>query len=255
MCRTRALFAAPTAPLPLERLLALGALVVALAACSRGGDPSVPRDAEAGDAVPSVDATLVVDAAIDAEPGALGDRCPAPAPYPTCATTVAAPAAPRTVIDLTDPAQAAAGRCDAEAPGWPGIALPEDPAAYPVLVRVSSAGFDGACTRCGESVPPFGPTRYGVAFAIPDAIHHDVRHTIAASVNAPWRIVSGGCGKACPYACLSEYLEYRPTTCLSNFGQGLGIATDASDPPVGEFLVELVATPRAFGPCCHLACP
>lgn len=234
------------------------ALAVALGACSRD-EAVAPRDAASVDAddrdAASVDAGDPPDAALDGAPGALSmaGRCPSPAPHPTCATPVALPAMARTVIDLTDPADAAEGRCDSSAVGSPAIVLPEDPAAYPVLVRISSAGFGGTCTRCGESVPPYGPTRYGVAIDVPSSVVGAGLYSVAASVNDPWRVVSGGCGEACPHPCLSQYLEFTPTTCLSSYFSGLGVATDASDPPVAELVVQLV-TPRSVEVCCHLAC-
>jgi hypothetical protein len=216
---------------------------LALAGCGgghpTGGDAGAPADSRA-------------DAATG--PLSMAGRCPSEPPYPTCATTVALPPEARTVIDLNDPAAAAAGRCDSEALGSPAIELPADPAAYPVLVRISADGFTGTCTRCGPSVEPYGPTRYGVAFDVPAAIAGLGTYTVTASVNDPWRVVSGGCGEACPHPCLSQYLEFTTTTCLASYGSGLGVATDALDPPVAELVVQLV-TPRSVEVCCHLACP
>lgn len=182
----------------------------------------------------------------------LADRCEASF-YETCSRTIPLPDRVRTLIDLTDPSLVEEGRCDREFGS--AYTLPDDPEAYPVLVRVASQGFDGECTRCGESRPPFGPTIYGVALEVPyEGILATGQYTIVASVNAPWRVVAGEIGEAGPHACLSEYLEFQPTTCLHSYTEGVGVVTDETDPPIAELLVELLA-PRELEVCCHLPCP
>jgi len=182
----------------------------------------------------------------------LSERCEESV-YEACARTRPLPERVRTVIDLTDGSADIEGRCDdAFGTAYP---LPDDPEPYPVLVRVSSQGFKGTCTRCGDSEPPYGPTTYGIALGLSyEGILRTGEYTVVASVNTPWRIVSGEVGEAGPHACLSQYLEYPPTTCLHSYAEGLGVATDAVDPGVAEVIVDLLS-PRSVEVCCHLPCP
>lgn len=183
----------------------------------------------------------------------LSARCEA-STLPTCERTVELPAEYATVLEYLDPNGDVPGRCDAsDQDEPPAIELPSDPDAYPVLVRIAGAGFSGTCSSCGESVPPYGFTTFGAKVDIPYAIHGRVDRAAVASVNAPWRIVTGGCGEACAHNCLSEYLEERPSTCLGQLRGGIGVATDVADPPVAELVVQLVEPDTTQG-CCPLAC-
>lgn len=183
----------------------------------------------------------------------LTSRCAAVA-FPLCEDTTPLAREARTVIEAPDPNGAVPGRCDGSDLDVPGaIVLPSDPEAYPVLVRVAGAGFAGECTSCIESVPPYGFTRYGVKVEVPPEIFASTERHFIASVNDPWRIVSGGCGEACAHNCLSHYLEFEPSTCMPPIAEGIGVATDAVDPPVAELVVQIVGRDE-FGRCCPLAC-
>jgi hypothetical protein len=121
------------------------------------------------------------------------------------------------------------------------------------LIKVSATGFEGECTRCGESVSPFGFTQYGLAIDIPYDGEFHGRYTTFVTVNEPWQVVSGGCGEACAHPCLSHYLEFQPTPCLSSHAHAFGIATDQEDPPIAEVIVQLIE-PRTVETCCPLEC-
>jgi hypothetical protein len=172
-------------------------------------------------------------------------------PYDACAATMPLPDEVVTIIDLTD-VDTVVGRCDARSENtWDAdnhTVLPDDPAAYPLVVRVSAQGFAGPCTQCEiNGQPP--ATTYGVAIALPQALWN---MTAVLAVNEPWSIVAGGCGEACAIPCLEGYQEFAQTTCLGSYAREFGIATDVLNPPDAELLVDLAE--RIAVPCCPWQC-
>jgi hypothetical protein len=169
------------------------------------------------------------------------------------------------VIDLRNNAAAFAGRCDdttdVGASFFNAFELPTDPAAYPLLIRLSATGFAGPCAFCGEG----DPATYGVGFRVRACAARDEAgnctdgglnardRSIAMRVNEPWRVGAGGCGEACAWPCAAGYLEFPPATCITTYSLALGIHTTASDPPDAEVYVDLVANP--YRTCCSFACP
>lgn len=170
---------------------------------------------------------------------------------------------PRTIIDLRGTEQA---RCDnwVSSPLAPNHAhiLPTSPDAYPVILRVGTSGFVGACSRCDSD----SGTTYGVAFGVlPEAVNPpglDASHdrTLIVRAPAPWFLTAGGTGEASPYPCAGGYQEFNtPRACLWSYSRGYGVVTTATDPPDADIWVDLVllselAAENASSGCCPYGC-
>lgn len=176
----------------------------------------------------------------------------------------------RTVIDLRDNGAGFAGRCDdttdVGASFFNAYPLPTDPAAYPLLVRLSARDFAGPCAFCPDNVEDGLSTTYGVGFRVRrcEAFDADGNCTdggldsrrnlvLAMRVNEPWRVGAGGCGEACAFPCADGNQEFEPSTCASVYSTELGVHTTATNPPDAEVYVDLVA--NNYRPCCPFACP
>jgi len=120
------------------------------------------------------------------------------------------------------------------------IVLSDDVDDYPLVVRIDPQGFASPCTTCdnAEGVE----TTYGLALAVPDSLLDNPRRTAVIQVDAPWRVVSGGTGKAGSWPCLSGYQEFgAPLACQNNPFGDFGIATD--DPDAGPVDVWVTIDP------------
>lgn len=186
------------------------------------------------------------------EPIAVSLSCE-PGPYSACGETRPLPSEVATLIDLSDPDKVV-GRCDSPVQTWDPAnhtVLPNDAAAYPLVVHVSASGFEGPCSDCViNGVTP--ATTYGVALSLPYALWEKTGQTAILAVNEPWSIVAGGCGEACAIACLEGYQEFQPTGCLGSYARDFGIATDVPNPPDAYLLVDLADNEPL--PCCPWQC-
>jgi len=180
-------------------------------------------------------------------------------PYPLCDTPIEY-REPNFFIDLTGTERA---RCDnwTYGLGEPNFAnlLPDDPALYPVLVRVSTAGFNGSCDTC---VGQDRPTAYGVAIAAPASFLQELpRRYLIARAPAPWFVVTGGTGEADPYPCAGGYQEYyEPRPCLWSHSHGYGIVTADPDAPAADIWFDIlpeeyVEAELLGSSCCPYGCP
>jgi hypothetical protein len=160
----------------------------------------------------------------------------------------------RTVVELSDPAAIAIGTCGKhlfeDTPHRRGFELPAEPDAYPIkIVLPAVASADPACDPvCNEFEPA---TMFGIAVDIDGAIYF--AHRLSVLVPPPWKLVSGGCGEACPHPCLGGYQEYgHGRTCGTLDRGGFGFATGEPVAESLEVLVELVETtgPLGASTCC-----
>ena len=241
------------------RLFACSLVLVLAAGCSDDDSPMGSGGASTGNGAGGADGTTSgatggVGAATGGEGGAPSipvDLSCDPGPYEACETTYPLPTEVRTIVDLTDPDRVV-GRCDSDMDTWDSdshTVLPNDPDAYPLLVRVSAEGFDGECSYCEQGGVT---TTYGVAMALPYELWAQSGETAILAVNEPWSIVSGGCGETCAIPCLDGYQEFTPGTCLGSYARDFGVATNVENPPVAELLVAL--TDNIPLPCCPWQC-
>jgi hypothetical protein len=222
-------------------------LALALAAC--GSPAPTPL---AADAAPPIDARA--DVTLSCVPAA-------ESALPACATRHAIERQANTVIDLRN---VRTGRCDdGVAAGFTPFELPTELAAYPLLIRVSAAGFAGPCSVCSGTEPS---TAFGVGFEIrrcaidpvtgdctDDGLDPRSNLSITARVDGPWTLGAGGCGKACAWPCIGGYQEFARSTCFASNSLELGVATDRADAPDAEIYVDLI--PASVAGCCPYTCP
>jgi hypothetical protein len=143
--------------------------------------------------------------------------------------------ASRALLDLSDPATIEVGTCGAylfdDAPRRRGTQIPDDPNAYPLeIILPAVTQQDPACPQlCGEPIDDaFPPTLWGIAIEFEN--HglglRNIGRGLRIEAPAPWYIVSGGCGEACPWPCLEGYQEFgEPLRVHERFYGALGFAT------------------------------
>ncbi len=173
-----------------------------------------------------------------------------------CSENLPLPKVIKSVVDLTNIADVTSGRCD----GWKGekdaFVLPDAAEDYPLLIKLSRAGFAGTCT-CNPNVTPI--TAYGVAFDVPrsllDGSRGTYRRIVVRVVNDDWRQVSGcASGEAAPCACLGGYQEFELSgACVVSHSGGFGVATANPDAGPAEVLVDLAPVDFPLN-CCPFAC-
>lgn len=162
-----------------------------------------------------------------------------------CATAdqIAAPTTFATTLDLHDEATVGDGTCSARFAGHSAHALPTDPTAYPLRITLPAiTAVDNACGDLCNNASALFPTKFGVAFSIGDLLDIDDR-VLAIRVPPPWYFVSGGVGEAAPWQCLSGYQEYEVRSCIAIDRGGFGFATNDSNAPSVDAIVELVIVP------------
>ena len=156
------------------------------------------------------------------------------------------PTTVRTVIDFSDPLTITVGTCGThlytEPPYRRGHLLPSDPAAYPLkIVLPAITAADPACDAVCNEFEPF--TMYGIAVDLDAGFFAaDGGRQLSVLVPPPWKLVSGGCGEACPHPCLGGYQEYGAgRSCGTIDRGGFGFATGVTVDRPTEVLIELVA--------------
>lgn len=230
--------AASTAPRVTRAVLA-GSMVM-IAACGTPGTPGTPGD---GGPDVRIDAPTAA-ACVAADPDVFlpSECCLAEArrPLPERATTV---------VDLSDLAAIEVGTCGTylfpEPPYRRGFALPSDPAAYPLKVILPAVtAVDPACAEVCMPTGDPEATAFGIALETSGLIGAREGRGLSILVPPPWKIVSGGCGEACPYPCIEGYQEFGIRTCTTMFYGDFGFATPSATPSVAA-VIELIDAPAS----------
>jgi hypothetical protein len=145
---------------------------------------------------------------------------------------VAMPERAVSALDLRSLASGALGTC-----GDPTKrALPEDPAAYPLMVLLPA--FEAPDAACETACAGRGrPTSFGVVLELPSSLVERYRPRVVAP--DPWRFVydhnslAGDC-------CVDGYQEFGERACVRpNYGGSIGFATSAPTVSVQRALIDL----------------
>lgn len=152
----------------------------------------------------------------------------------------------RTTVDLSKIDYTADGTCHQRlARGNTTFQLPSDVGAYPLkIVLPALSGGDPDCAAYCSGSPA---TAFGIAVEVGGLLSdREDKRTMAVSVPEPWKFVSGGCGEACPWSCLSGYQEYGgPQSCISIDYGGFGFATADPHAKSVEVTVEVYDVAQA----------
>ena len=167
-----------------------------------------------------------------------------------------------TVIDLSQPGTQTAGTCGTyftkQFPFRVGYSLPSQAAAYPLRVRLPAlTGPDPDCQVTCESFEANDVTAFGIALQTDGLIGGDTGRLLAIYVPPPWYFVSGGCGEACPWPCLSGYQEFGVRSCITLAHGDFGFATGDPTAPSVEAVIDLISAAKPFelapNDCCLFA--
>lgn len=168
-----------------------------------------------------------------------------------CDAPRAAPTMVASVLDLSRPGMLDVGTCATYFGSSPkrGVRLPTERAAYPLKVILPAPR--GPEPGCGMCPPGDSPTAFGIAIEAQHVVGPG--HGLAVLVPPPWEFVSGGCGEACAWPCLSGYQEFGRRSCIELAYGDFGFATADPIAPSVEALIEWIdAEPGQLGEanCC-----
>lgn len=263
-----------------RRVLPAAAALLALAHGACGGSSKIDGSSSSGGAA-STSASSSSSAVSSTSGGPFaGDAVTCAAPPagsvpPACCPEEKLRPLPTTaasVLDLSDPTTIAQGTCGTyDGAQYPQTAvhLSLSPADYPMkIILPALAGADPACsTTCPDGFGEVPPTAFGIAIATGSTetgylIGGNTGRLLAISVPPPWFFVSGGCGEACAWPCLTGYQEYGSARSCITIGHGdFGFATADPAAPSVEAVVELIdlagepAFTYAPGGCCLYGAP
>lgn len=122
-----------------------------------------------------------------------------------------------------------------------GVELPSDPSAYPLEIITPAVSLaDPACEALCSASGDAPVTAFGFGVKSHHVIGFAQGRGLVVYAPKPWYFVSGGCGEACAWPCLTGYQEFGVHGCVAIGHGSFGLATAEANAPSVSVIVDLV---------------